>query len=227
MWPRSSENCAQLFKEPPDTALHGRAARNGAAAGRARAVGSLEPQLRRSEPDLTANSRSGPWASAWLALRSLLWTILLPGVIAGYLPWRFFGLGLAQFRVRAPHAVLGVLCVAMGTMLLAACIFEFARSGRGTLSPADPPRHLVVRGLYRYVRNPMYLSVTIIVLGEALLAYSPAIALYWAIWFVGANLLVIGYEEPALRRRFGASYEEYTQHVGRWLPRFRGGDAPN
>jgi protein-S-isoprenylcysteine O-methyltransferase Ste14 len=170
---------------------------------------------------MTVNPHAGSRTSASLALRSLLWTILLPGVIAGYVPWRFFGLGLARFEARDPPAVLGVLCVGAGAMLLAACVFEFARSGRGTLSPADPPRHLVVRGLYRYVRNPMYLSVTIIVLGEALLSDSPALAAYWAIWFVGANLFVIGCEEPGLHRRFGASYEAYTQQVGRWIPRFR------
>jgi protein-S-isoprenylcysteine O-methyltransferase Ste14 len=94
-------------------------------------------------------------------------------------------------------------------------------------APAAEPwrrwiRHvLVVRGLYRYVRNPMYLSVTTIVLGEALLAGSPALLVYWAIWFFAANLFVIGYEEPTLRRRFGQSYDLYTQEVRRWIPTFK------
>ena len=113
------------------------------------------------------NSRARNCSSAWLALRSLLWTILLPGVFAGYVPWRFFGLGRTQFDLTSPTQLLGLVCIGMGVALLAACIFEFARSGRGTLSPVDAPRHLVVRGLYRYVRNPMYLSVTMIILGEA------------------------------------------------------------
>ncbi len=91
----------------------------------------------------------------------------------------------------------------------------------GRCPPPSTPRKLVVRGLYRYVRNPMYLSVTIIVLGEVLLTHSRALAIYWAIWFLGVNLFVIGYEEPTLRRRFGASYDDYTQQVGRWIPRFR------
>lgn len=160
-------------------------------------------------------------SSVSLLLRSLLWTILLPGFFAGYLPWRYFGLREARVEWSTPTSVLGLLCVVLGALLLAACIVEFARSGRGTLSPVDPPRHLVVRGLYRHVRNPMYLSVTTIVLGEALLARSRALALYWAIWFLSANLFVIGYEEPTLRRRFGASYDEYTKQVGRWIPRFR------
>ena len=106
-------------------------------------------------------------------------------------------------------------------LLLAACIVEFARSGRGTLSPIDPPRLLVVRGLYRYVRNPMYLAVTLILLGEAGLLHSVDLVTYWACFFVAANVFVIGYEEPYLRSRFGVSYEAYTHQVGRWIPRFR------
>jgi protein-S-isoprenylcysteine O-methyltransferase Ste14 len=152
---------------------------------------------------------------------------LLPGFFAGYVPWRFFGLGQARFNLYSPADVLGLWCVGLGTALLAACIVEFAKSGRGTLSPLDPPRRLVVRGLYRYVRNPMYLSVTTIVLGEALLTRSLALGVYWSIWFLGANLFVIGYEEPTLRRRFGASYDEYTQHVGRWLPKLRSRETPS
>jgi protein-S-isoprenylcysteine O-methyltransferase Ste14 len=166
---------------------------------------------------MTADPDAG--SSLWLALRSLLWTILLPGFFAGYVPWRYFGLGLVGPDVFSPASLLGLLAIAVGTVLLAACIVEFARSGRGTLSPVDPPRRLVVRGLYRYVRNPMYLSVTTIVLGEALVTRSLALGLYWAIWFLAANLFVIGYEEPTLRRQFGGSYDEYTTHVGRWLPK--------
>jgi len=158
------------------------------------------------------------WSAAWLALRSLLWTILLPGVVAGYVPWRLFGLRQAELTF-SPRRLSGLLCVGAGFVLLVACIFEFARSGRGTLSPLDPPKRLVVRGLYRYVRNPMYLSVTIILLGEVLLTGLRALAVYWALWFLGANLFVIGYEEPALQQRFGPSYDEYIRSVGRWLPR--------
>ena len=166
------------------------------------------------------NSGAPSWSSVWLALRSLLWTILLPGVVAGYVQWRFFGLGRTPFDLTSPTQLLGLVCIGLGVVLLAACIFEFAWSGRGTLSPADPPRHLVVRGLYRYVRNPMYLSVTMILLGEALVVHSVALTIYWAIWFAAANIFVLCYEEPALRRRFGSSYNEYTQQVRRWIPRF-------
>jgi len=161
------------------------------------------------------------WSNLWLALRSILWTLLMPGVVAGYIPWRFFGVARAQLTLVNPVHILALLMRGLGAALLIACIWEFARSGRGTLSPVDPPRELVVRGLYRYVRNPMYLSVTMIVLGEVLLSGSRALFIYWVVFFSAANLFVIGYEEPNLRRRFGASYERYTQHVRRWIPRLR------
>jgi protein-S-isoprenylcysteine O-methyltransferase Ste14 len=147
--------------------------------------------------------------------------LIIPGLFAGYIPWSFFGLGAVRPDLRDPIDLLGLLSVGAGVTLLATCIWEFARSGRGTLSPADPPRELVVRGLYRYVRNPMYLSVTAIVLGEVLLTRSRALLLYWALWFLAANLFVLAYEEPTLRNRFGAAYVGYTREVGRWLPRFR------
>jgi len=165
-------------------------------------------------------------ASVWLAIRSIVWTVMLPGFFAGYVPWRFFGLRQVDLTLRDPLHLLGLIGIALGAGLLAVCIWEFAHSGRGTLAPFDPPQHLVVRGLYRYVRNPMYLSVTTIVFGELLLTRSLALLTYWAIWFAAVNLFVIGYEEPTLRRRFGDSYERYTQTVGRWIPTFRSRRPP-
>jgi protein-S-isoprenylcysteine O-methyltransferase Ste14 len=160
-------------------------------------------------------------ASLLLALRSLLWTVLLPGFVAGYVPWRFFGLDRWRPDPLAPRHIVAFIGVAAGAALLATCIWEFASRGRGTLSPVDPPRALVVRGPYRFVRNPMYLAVTMILLGEALLLKSRALLLYWAVFFVSANLFVLGIEEPALRQRFGAEYEEYARKVRRWIPRFK------
>jgi protein-S-isoprenylcysteine O-methyltransferase Ste14 len=146
---------------------------------------------------------------------------LLPGLFAGYVPWRYFGLREVALFWTNPLHLLGVALIALGAGLLGACIWEFARSGRGTLSPADPPTELVVQGLYRYLRNPMYLSVTAIVLGQVLLTRSRGLLLYWGIWFAAVNLFVIGYEEPTLRRQFGPSYEHYTRTVGRWIPSSR------
>jgi len=87
------------------------------------------------------------------------------------------------------------------------------------LSPVDPTKELVIQGLYRYVRNPMYLAVSTILLGEALLVRSRGLLGYWVIFFAAVNLFVMAYEEPTLRRRFGESYTRYQERVGRWLPR--------
>jgi protein-S-isoprenylcysteine O-methyltransferase Ste14 len=154
-----------------------------------------------------------------LTIRSLFWTVLLPGVFAGYVPWRYFGLGDIALDLLNPLNWIALIAIGLGTILLAACVLEFARRGRGTLSPVDPPRTLVVQGPYRYVRNPMYLAVTAIVLGEVLLTRSRGLLLYWMIWFAAVNLFVIAYEEPTLRRQFGAVYERYTANVRRWIPR--------
>jgi protein-S-isoprenylcysteine O-methyltransferase Ste14 len=154
----------------------------------------------------------------WLGARSLLWTLLLPGFFAGYAPWQFFGVSEVDLSLNDPLHIAGVAIAGTGVALLLACIFEFARSGRGTLSPADPPRELVVQGLYRYVRNPMYLSVLTIVLGEILLTRSVELMVYWLVFFTAASAFVRGYEEPTLRRQFGESYDRYMSTVPRWIP---------
>ena len=156
-----------------------------------------------------------------LALRSTFWALALPGVFGVFIPWRYFGLAQVSLDTGNPVHLLGLAVVITGAILLTICIVEFARVGRGTLSPLDPPTRLVVRGLYRYVRNPMYLSVTLIVFGEVLLTRSTGLLAYWVVWFLTVNLFVMGYEEPTLREQFGGDYEEYSRTVGRWLPRFR------
>ena len=155
----------------------------------------------------------------WLSLRSAFWTIAFPGFFAGYVPWRYFGVSQVDFRWTSPPHLIAGLLIALGVTLLLTCIYEFAARGRGTLSPADPPTELVVQGLYRYVRNPMYLSVLTIVAGEIILTRSVVLLWYWLAFFVAANLFVRAYEEPYLRRQFGESYERYVRDVGRWIPR--------
>jgi protein-S-isoprenylcysteine O-methyltransferase Ste14 len=158
----------------------------------------------------------------WLAVRSLFWTAIIPGVVAGFVPWRFFGLARVQLSLTNPLHLLALLGIGVGVGFLVACVWEFAHRGRGTLAPVDAPRQLVVQGPYRYVRNPMYLSVTAILLGEVLLTGSPRLLAYWAVWFLVVNLIVIGLEEPVLRQQFGDAYEHYMRAVGRWVPRKRG-----
>jgi protein-S-isoprenylcysteine O-methyltransferase Ste14 len=118
------------------------------------------------------------------------------------------------------HLLGASLAVAGGTLLLL-CIWEFFARGRGTLSPMDPPRELVITGLYRHVRNPMYLGGATALLGEILLTRSRGLMLMAITWFALVNIFVLAYEEPHLRRTFGASYAAYTARVRRWIPRIR------
>jgi protein-S-isoprenylcysteine O-methyltransferase Ste14 len=155
-----------------------------------------------------------------LVLRSLFFALLLPGSVTLLIPY-FILSGRNGIVVRQWGALqyLAVIAIAAGAAVLIWCITDFARIGRGTLAPVDPPKELVVRGLYRYVRNPMYAGVLCVLLGEAALFQSVALLTYTAVWFLFVNLFVILYEEPALRARFGASYEQYRRSVGRWIPR--------
>ena len=123
----------------------------------------------------------------------------------------------------------GVAALLLGVLLFASSLWRFATDGRGTLAPWDPPRLLVVRGPYQYVRNPMISGVLFVVTGEAMVLLSAAHAA-WAAFFLVANLVYIKFvEEPQLARRFGPGYEIYCQSVPRfipslrpWQPRFRG-----
>ena len=118
----------------------------------------------------------------------------------------------------------GLLCV--GAFLFAASLWHFVSEGRGTLAPWDPPRRLVVRGPYRFVRNPMISGVVLVIFGEALVLMSRA-HLGWALFFLGLNAVYIPLlEEPLLAERFGDGYREYCRHVPRLLPRWRAWEAP-
>lgn len=101
-------------------------------------------------------------------------------------------------------------------------VVAFVRHGDGTHAPFAPPRQLVARGVYRRVRNPMYLLYTLVIAGEAIAYRSLALAAYTALFWLLAHVYVVAVEEPGLRRRFGAPYEAYCRSTGRWLPRRRG-----
>ena len=152
-------------------------------------------------------------------VKTFLFLILAPGMVAGFIP-------LAWLR-SGPHIEMGVVSYlalapwAAGGLTLLWCFWDFAQKGRGTPAPIDPPKELVVSGLYRYVRNPMYVGIFLIVIGHFLwfgywnlLAY----ALFLLILF---HLFVTLYEEPNLRNRFGPAYAEYLGAVPRWIPRIR------
>jgi protein-S-isoprenylcysteine O-methyltransferase Ste14 len=115
--------------------------------------------------------------------------------------------------------VIGVLLVGLGLLAVIACFARFVTEGAGTPAPVAPTETLVVGGLYRHVRNPMYVAVASMIGGQALLLRSPGVALWMLVFLAATVAFVRGYEEPSLRRRFGASYERYREAVPGWWPR--------
>ena len=150
-----------------------------------------------------------------MLMRSLLAFIALPGIFALLTPPLIAFVDPWSSGPWFP----GFLLMSLGTFVLLWCIRDFYASGRGTLAPWDPPDCLVVIGLYRYTRNPMYVGVVLLVLGWALFYLSPLLLLYFAILAVYFHLRVIHNEEPWLVAQFGDHWERYRQNVPRWRPR--------
>ncbi|HEX7070293.1 MAG TPA: isoprenylcysteine carboxylmethyltransferase family protein [Rhodothermales bacterium] len=172
-----------------------------------------------NEPEASAPSSRSGIASSLLFLRAALWTVLFPGVLGFYIPWRFFG--VREGSGAGAAGIVGLLLAATGTFILLSAIVEFARRGRGTLSPVDPPSRLVIVGPYRWVRNPMYAGVLFVLVGELMIASSIALLVYATGFFVVTNTFIARFEEPYLRRTFGEQYETYLANVRRWIPRIR------
>jgi len=143
---------------------------------------------------------------AFLVLPGLA-AFILPPILAFIDPWRKEVLPTGSFLML------------LGIVLLFWCVRDFYVSGKGTLAPWDPPRKLVVVGLYRHVRNPMYLGVLTLIVGWAVLLTSPLIIGYALVLAVGFHLRMLTYEEPWLAKQFGGEWQQYCSHVGRWLPR--------
>ena len=158
-----------------------------------------------------------------LALRSIFFTLLLPGTVTVVVPYFVaYWDRAANFGHWTPWRYVGLLPLMVGVGIVFWCIWDFAVVGHGTLAPIDPPTQLVVRGPYRYVRNPMYMGAVLILLGEAALLESVALLIYSAVFLAVTHCFVVLYEEPTLRRQFGESYDAYRRRVHRWWPRVRG-----
>ena len=155
-----------------------------------------------------------------LLLRSIFFTFLLPGTVTLLIPyWIISPSAGTIFSNHQPLSYFGLPLIALGAAGLLWCIWEFFSKGRSTLAPVDPPKHLVAQGLYQYVRNPMYVAVVTILLGEAIFFWSQSVLIEAGIFIVTAHLFVACYEEPVLRMQFGEEYKEYTHTVRRWIPR--------
>jgi protein-S-isoprenylcysteine O-methyltransferase Ste14 len=152
-------------------------------------------------------------------LNTILFTIIVPGTVTGVIPHSLLG-GYSSPAL-GPLAWLGILTLVVGAAIYFRCAWEFAVRGLGTPAPIAPTKFLVVGGLHRYVRNPMYIGVLLVILGQAALFHAPVLAEYGTLCIFLAHLFVIFYEEPTLRRKFGESYELYRRTVPRWIPRFR------
>lgn len=153
------------------------------------------------------------------ALRSFLFLIVAPGMVAGYIP-----LALLRQGKQIDAGVFAYLAFPLwlvGGVILLWSFWNFFRQGGGTPAPIDPPKELVATGFYRYVRNPMYVGVLALIFGHFLWFGYWNLLIYASVVFVAFHTFVTLYEEPTLKRKFGASYEEYLKRVPRWIPRLR------
>ncbi len=151
-----------------------------------------------------------------LALRALLFTVVVPGAGGAYAPWWIL---THDGPLPGRPEWLALIPIAAGALLYAWCLWLFAAVGQGTPATWDAPRRVVTVGPYRWVRNPIYVAALLVVVGEAWLFQSLPVLIYAAALALGFQLLVVGYEEPTLRHRFGAEYVDYAQRVPRWIPR--------
>jgi protein-S-isoprenylcysteine O-methyltransferase Ste14 len=156
-----------------------------------------------------------------LLLKDMLFTLLVPGVIVGLIPcligtrvaWGSIATGFWRFLAGAPAAA--------GLAIYLWTVWDFASKGHGTPVPLDAPRTLVINGLYRYTRNPMYMGALLVLAAWAIWFGAGALLIYGLVVFAGFNAFIVLYEEPTLRRLFGAQYDAYCASTPRWLPRLR------
>jgi protein-S-isoprenylcysteine O-methyltransferase Ste14 len=151
------------------------------------------------------------------AAGSAVFFVLAPGVMGGLIPWSLTGWDAKD--TWPALRVLGAALIAVGLVVLVQAFVRFVVEGVGTPAPVAPTEHLVVGGLYRYVRNPMYVAVAAIIVGQALVLGRPALLLYAAAFVAVTATFVRVYEEPTLRERYGAEYEAYRRAVPGWWPR--------
>lgn len=153
-------------------------------------------------------------------LGSFFFLVLAPGTVAGVVPW-----WISRWQMRPPLLgmagirVLGVALIVIGVPMLLDSFARFAIQGLGTPAPIFPTRHLVVTGLYRRVRNPMYVGVAATIFGQGLLLGDVRLLGYGLLVWGAFHLFVLGYEEPKLQKSFGGEYSEFRKNVPRWIPR--------
>jgi protein-S-isoprenylcysteine O-methyltransferase Ste14 len=155
-----------------------------------------------------------------ILFRALTYAVLFIALLLIYVPGRL----LAWSGIDRPTGIeipqiAGMVIGAVGAAIALWCIFTFGTLGRGTPAPFDPPRRLVIRVPYHFVRNPMYIGAGLALAGATLFYQSLPLLVYTAVFFLAAHLFVVWYEEPTLRQTFGQDYETYSEDVQRWWPR--------
>ena len=155
-----------------------------------------------------------------LFVEALLAFVALPGMVAFVIPWL-----ISRGEASASYDAAGIVLLAIGTSLLLWCVREFYVAGKGTLAPWTPPRHLVVSGLYRYSRNPMYIAVALVLFGWALTFHSRTLAIYAVGVFIAFHLRIVLGEEPWLARTHGQAWHQYKSRVPRWIGPVRHGSV--
>ncbi len=156
-----------------------------------------------------------PDSKAGALLKTLLFSVTVPGSVAGWIP--LFLLVHSRKLWHSPVSWLGWILIALGTVAYLLCAFDFSVQGGGTPAPIDAPKTFVAAHLYRITRNPMYVGVLSVVLGEAVIFRSEVLLAYAAFLALTFNLFVVFYEEPKLAQKFGDSYHEYCRRVPRWV----------
>src|SRR5215472_19133581 len=156
----------------------------------------------------------------WASLGSLMFFNLAPGTITGLVPWWLTGwrIGPPFFGIE-PLRWVGAALIVLGLLPLLSSFARFAWDGLGTPAPIAPPTRLVVTGFYCRVRNPIYVALLVILLGEALLFGNEGVAVWGVLFWLFTFAVVVLGEEPSLREQFGTEYETYCRNVPRWLPR--------
>lgn len=154
-----------------------------------------------------------------LMIGTILHTIFLPGSLVVALPYWLLRESPDTLSLSPLQLLIGVPLIAAGAAVLALCFWDFVVSGKGTPNPLHPPRVLVSERLYRYIRNPIYVAVVTMLIGESLVFGAPILIAYAALVWLVLQGFVVFYEEPTLRRDFGANYEAYCRSVPRWIPR--------
>jgi protein-S-isoprenylcysteine O-methyltransferase Ste14 len=153
---------------------------------------------------------------------SAVFLVIAPGFVAGLMPW-----WISRWRIEAPFfgmpflRIAGGVLIALGLIGLLDSFIRFAVQGVGTPAPVFPTRHLIVTGLYRYVRNPMYVAVAITIVGQGLVFGNVALVEYGGFVWMLFHVFVLVYEEPTLRASFGPEYRVFCDEVPRWIPRLR------